>query len=56
MVYLKQLCNFFVFINDLHKAVEFSSIHHFVHNTDLLLIYKSLKKIDKHINRDFQIH
>ena len=56
MVYIKQLCHFFVFINDLHKAVEFSPIHHFVHNTDLLLIDKSLKKIDKYINRDFQIH
>ena len=40
------------FINDLHTAVEFSSVHHFTDDTNLLLIDISLKKINKHINRD----
>ena len=33
---------FILFINDLHKTVEFSSVHHFVDNTRLLLIDKSI--------------
>ena len=46
---------FILFINDLHKAVEFSSVHHFADDTNLLLIDKSLKKINKHINRDLKL-
>ena len=45
---------FILFINYLQKAVEFSSVHHFDDNTNLLLIDKSLKKINKHINRDLK--
>ena len=44
-----------MFINDLHKAAEFSSVHHFAGDTNLLLIDKSLKKINKHINRDLKL-
>ena len=44
-----------MFINDLHKAVEFSSVHHFADDTNLFLIDKSLKKINKHINRDLKL-
>ena len=40
---------FILFINDLHKATEFSSVYHFADDTNLLLIDKSLKKINKHI-------
>ena len=36
---------FILFINDLHKAVEFSSVHHFADDTNLLLIDKSLKRL-----------
>ena len=37
---------FILFINNLHKAAEFSSwIHHFADDTNLLLIDKSLKKL-----------
>ena len=46
---------FILFINDLHKAIEFSSVHHFADDTNLLLIDKSLKKINKHINRDLKL-
>ena len=57
MVYLKDLFQdlFYLFINGLHTAVEFSSIHHFTDDTNLLLIDKSLKKINKHINRDLYL-
>ena len=40
---------FILFINDLHKAVEFSSVHHFADYTNPLFIEKPLKKINKHI-------
>ena len=46
---------FILFINDLHKAAEFSSARHFANDTNLLLIVKSLKKINKHINRDLEL-
>ena len=42
-----------LFINDLHKAAEFNSVHHFADDTNL--IDKSLKKINKHINRDLNL-
>ena len=43
---------FILFINDLHKNVEFSTVHHFADDTNMLLIEKSLKKLNRHINRD----
>ena len=43
-----------LFINDLHRAVEFSSDHHFVDDTNLILTDKSMKNINKHINRHFK--
>ena len=46
---------FILFINDLHKAAEFSSVHHFADDKNLLLIDKSLKKISKHINRHLKL-
>ena len=46
---------FILFINDLHKSVEFSSVHHFADDTNLILTDKSMKKINKHINRDLKL-
>ena len=46
---------FIVFINDFYKAVEFSSVHHFADDTNLLLTENSLKKLNKHINRDLKL-
>ena len=46
---------FILFINDLHKAVEFSSVHHFADDTNLILTDKSMKKINKHINGDLKL-
>ena len=45
---------FIVFIYDLHQPIEKSSVHHFADDTNLLLIDKSLKKINKYINRDLK--
>ena len=46
---------FVLYINDFHKAVEFSSVHHFADDTNLLLNENSLKKLNKHINRDLKL-
>ena len=46
---------FILFINDLHKYLEFSSVHHFVDDTNLILTDKSMKKINKHIKRDLKL-
>ena len=43
---------FLIFINDLHKAIIHSSVHHFADDTNLLLGEKSLKKINKLVNSD----
>ena len=43
---------FIIFINDLHVSVKNSKVHHFADNTNLLLINKSLKQINKLINHD----
>ena len=44
-----------MFINDLHTTFESNFVHHFADDTNLLLIDKSLKKINKHINRDLKL-
>ena len=45
---------FLLYINDLHKAVQHSSVHHFADDTNLLYTSKSLKKMNKHINHDIK--
>ena len=40
---------FYLHINDLRRAIEHKSLH-FTDNTDILLINKPLKKINKYIN------
>ena len=35
---------FLIYINDLNKAIKFSTIHHFADDTNLILSDKSLKK------------
>ena len=44
-----------LFNNDLHKSVEFSSVHYFADDTNLILTDKSMKKINKHKNRDLKL-
>ena len=43
-----------IFINDFHQAIETSAVHHFTDDTNLLLVDKSLKKINKSINKDLK--
>ena len=43
---------FLIYINNLHKAMVHCSVHHFEDDTNLLIIDKSLKKINKYINHD----
>ena len=46
---------FILFINDLHKPVEVSSVHYFADDTNLILTDKSMKKINKHVNTDLKL-
>ena len=39
-----------VFINNLHKVIIHSSVHHFADDAILLLADKLLKKINSHVN------
>ena len=45
---------FLLYIKHLHKAMMHCSVHHFPDDTNILLIDKSLKKINKHINHDLK--
>ena len=45
---------FLVYINDLHQAIRFSNVHHFADDTNLLVVEKSMKKLQKHINIDLK--
>ena len=46
---------FIIFINDLNLSVKSSKVHHFADDTNLLLINKSLKKINSLINHDLTL-
>ena len=43
---------FLIYINDMHMAVEFSTIHHFADDTNILYSCKSLKGLRKRVNAD----
>ena len=45
---------FLLYINDFHKAIQHSSVHHFADDANLLYTNNSLKKISKHINHDIK--
>ena len=45
---------FLIYINDLHKAIKFSAVHHFADDTNLLATGKNLTVIQKHVNRDLK--
>ena len=46
---------FFLYINDIHLAVEQSTIYHYAGDTNLLYSCKSLKTLCKAINMDLQL-
>ena len=41
-----------LYINDLHVAIKHCKIHHFAEDTNLLIINKSLKRLNKPLNID----
>ena len=45
---------FLIYINDLHKAIKYSTVHHFADDTNLLVVGKSLQDIQKQINLDLR--
>ena len=44
-----------LFINNIHEVIEFSTVHHFADNTNMLFIEKSLVKMNRYINRDLKL-
>ena len=44
-----------IYIKDLNQAIKFSRAHHFVDDTNLLLVDNSLEEINKHINHDLKL-
>ena len=44
---------FLIYINDLHNATNYSDIHHFADDTNLLYSRESLKDMNKKINFSF---
>ena len=54
MVYHKDMFGtlFLRYINDLHIAIKHCKVHHFADDTNLLIINKSLKRLNKLLNID----
>ena len=46
---------FLLYINDLHKAIEYSKVYHFADDTNLLNISASYKKLQKQLNIDLKL-
>ena len=46
---------FILFINDLHKVVDFSTVHHFADDTNMLLVKKSTPTMNRFKNRDLKL-
>ena len=45
---------FMLYINDLHVAIKHCKVHHFADDTNLLIINKSLKRLNKLLNIDLK--
>ena len=43
---------FLIYSNDLHKAIQYCKVHHFADDTNLFHTSKSVKNLNKQINRD----
>ena len=46
---------FILFINGLHLTAQYSCVRQFADDTNLLLVEKSLKKLNKNVNRDLKL-
>ena len=45
---------FLIYINDLHVPIKHCKVHHFANDTNLLIINKSLKRLNKLLNIDLK--
>ena len=45
---------FLIYINDLHYAIKFSTVHQFVDDTNLLISNESIKTVQTQINLDLK--
>ena len=45
---------FLLYINDLNQVIKFCKVHHFVDDTNLLYLGKSIKKLNKFVNIDLK--
>ena len=45
---------FLIYINDLHKGTQYCKVHHFADNTNLFHTSKSVKNLNKLVNRDMK--
>ena len=45
---------FLIYINDLHKAIKYSTVRHFADDTNLLIKSRSPKQLQKHLNLDLK--
>ena len=43
-----------IYINDLHKAIKYCKVHHFADDTNLFHTSKSVKNLNKLVNRDIK--
>ena len=46
---------FIIYINDMHNAINFSKVHHFADDTNLLFSHKNLKVLRKRVNSDLEL-
>ena len=45
---------FLIYINDLHKAIQYCKVHHFADDTNLFHTSQSVKNLNKLVNRDMK--
>ena len=45
---------FLIYINDLNKAIKYCTTRHFADDTNLLVVNKSIKKLQKQVNLDLK--
>ena len=43
-----------LYINDLNQAIKFCKVYHFAHDTSLLCLSNSIKKLNKLVNEDLK--
>ena len=53
--YLGHFYFWYIYINDLNKAIIHNQVHHFADDTNFLITGKSLKKINKYVNHDLRL-